>query len=190
MKTNLASLFAWIRTYSGETELQLKNVADPSRTWSDRCASWQKWHSDALEPNIAECRKLWYILLERARVETLSSTELEGMRSNLNIAKWPVVDSLTPEGLYTLARRIFSDPALYHTVGMPPTVGVVRPFGFWERFSRSIGYEKIPPRVGWVKQELREAGKYLDDQRYFQISILPLLELLPNLSRPIAADEQ
>lgn len=187
---DLTRLTAWIRSYSGQRELNEHDGAPSSRSWSDACAAWQKWHSDEIEPAIAATQRPWYIMLERARVETLASADLAGVRANLAVSERPLLDSLTPENLYVLARRTFSDSVFSPQRNTQPRAGVMQPFGFWGNFCRVTGLKHMPPRREWIEQQLCEAKTHLEHQTSFQLSISNLIKLLPDLSRPDHWEEE
>lgn len=93
---------AWQRIYAGE-EAQVPALpagfgpAQPAeRSGTDALAAWQRWHPGVLDARFDAAEWPWYVVLERARVETLAGRDLPGMASNLSD-----LDSLAPAGART-----------------------------------------------------------------------------------------
>lgn len=103
---------AWERTYAqGRQAVPHPTTfvlnGDPTRALADTRAAWRRWHAPSQAQRFSLDQRPWYDVLERARVETLASTELPGMASNLSI--W--VDEGSAESaqdvLYRIARQVF-----------------------------------------------------------------------------------
>lgn len=112
---------AWCRTYSQNRPLTrfqepFAPVSAISRRESDAQAAWQRWHESREDLRFSDIEWPWYAVLERARVETMSSEHLPGMARNLGHLEALSPDDPGMARLYQAARRVFGGQTGIDTV--------------------------------------------------------------------------
>ncbi len=179
----------WIRAYA-RTSVDGNSVSKvSSRSQSDVCAAWQKWHSKAIEPEYDADKKSWYLALEQARVETLASWELDGIRSNLALPPLAENGVINPEFLYRMARRRFSGRRSGGFSTDSLALESSAAFGVWTKMLRRAGLASSPPRRDWIERQVLCAAEQVTDQKKFQAAITDLIAALPPLDTR-AVDEE
>lgn len=180
-KTSSANL-AWIKSYTGEYSRDIRNRPNKylSRTESDILAAWSKWHVESVDNDTAQSKRVWYIALERARVETLACSDLRGIKSNLQakLNSKSVVKS--PTDLYLMACSVFGDSEYVSTRSDISKVSTNRPFGIGKRIRHHMKLGRVFPRPRWIENELIRLRCLLDDQKRFQLATKALLRYLPD----------
>lgn len=104
---------AWVRAFAAGRRLRMPAPGAPSssdearqRGWVDAQAAWHRWHQPAVAKRFSAAELPYFAILDRARVEQLSSRSLPGMRSNL--ADCARIAPLEPaqQMIYQCARRL------------------------------------------------------------------------------------
>lgn len=109
---------AWERSYAGtqaESPLVI-GIDGVARDASDARAAMQKWYRRGAGASYSVGEQAWYLVFERARVETLASLELPGMAANLQH-----IDAISPAPpaaahLYRVARTLFAGEKIEQTI--------------------------------------------------------------------------
>lgn len=185
---------AWQRIYAAGRESSpphhaLDSRAPMSRSAADSQAAWRRWHVQKQAKRFNAEQRPWYDALERARVETLASTDLPGMASNLSEGVSLGEQDEVLMRLYRVSRQVFAH--------QQPTQGVLKPVSSargrsWSaRLVRSL----VPHRLNnkahaangngsqafselYVEESLKKASGVLEDSEAFTDHMVELIELL------------
>ena len=173
---------AWVRSYAGnapEGEIEVP-AESGSRQSSDSTAAWARWHSVRVELAVPEEKKVWFLALERARVDTLAGRDLRGVRSNLSIDLSSEGRLTGPSDLYRLARSVFSgEAATPDHAGLGSGTSHSR-YGLLGAVRHRIKLGRVFPRVSWLQSELFRLSVFVEDQQRFQDASTQIIESLPN----------
>jgi len=153
-------------------------LAGSGRTHSDALAAWQRWHmpQQDLSRLFDADQWPWYVALERARVETLASTQLPGMASNLALTQGLPPAPAALSWIYLLARTVFAGdaPATWHS--RPAARQPKR--GFWSFWGRSAKQLPAAPTDAELHVRLHAASQNLEDGDEFARQLQPLVTTL------------
>ena len=173
---------AWIRSYAGnipELEVEAPVESGSRQSW-DSAAAWARWHSVSVELAVPEDKQVWYLALERARVDTLASRDLKGVRSNLSIDFRAERRITGPNDLYRLARAVFAGEAATLDHDGLGSGTQHSPFGLLGAVRRRIKLGRVIPRVSWLQSELFRLSAFVEDQERYQDASAQIIESLPN----------
>ncbi|MBC9250147.1 hypothetical protein A9179_07660 [Pseudomonas alcaligenes] len=169
---HLSAFAVWPAVYANGQGESPGFVAS-ERALSDRQAAWRRWHRPQALQRFNVVERLWYESLEWARVETLASRHLPGMRVNL------VVDPELPPGvtardhLYRCARWVFSDAEWRDEqwkLPAPPAAG------WWARIAQRPG-QRLEHLQALLPALLPVARASLEDAQSFADKVEPLVRL-------------
>lgn len=186
--TSSAVMSAWQRTYAltSGTEPSMSDSATGDRAVADAQAAWLRWHQPIIVDQFALGERPWYLLFERARVETLAGLHLPGMLLNLSEHEKLAPGPALPGFLYRCARRllvgeVLSDIDICLQTPVLPMPRLSRWFRRWRAPLPAHQLEMI------FLPSLQSCRPYLHDAILFAETLHPLIRLLSMIA-PDSAD--
>ncbi|MBD9415025.1 hypothetical protein IB234_10685 [Pseudomonas sp. PDM16] len=164
---------AWQRTYAHESAKQ-QATSPQERPLVDAQAAWMRWHHLPTLESFAASERPWFVLFERARVETLAGRHLAGMRMNLSELDMLAPVAALPAHLYRCARRSLAGESLTDIEIRLPISVPSRPR--WLQRLRGPAPEQLVQMM--LLPSLHNCRPYLQDARLFAEQLRPLIRLL------------
>lgn len=170
-------LAAWQRSYAPAGAHDARLAASlaahgASRAAADAQAAWRRWHAAEMDELFDSRQWPWYCLLERARVESLASAQLPGMR--LNLADTGALAPASPphEHLYRRARQLLADAPPAPAPSTPPPAA---PSAWWRCWTTSLARDRAAA-ASLLEPCLSAAREHLNDCRRFAETLMPLVQ--------------
>nr|WP_298248825.1 hypothetical protein [uncultured Halomonas sp.] len=196
----------WERIYAAGRE---KSSCLPSfvsheastRAEADTLAAWRRWHAPLQQQRFNPNQRPWFDVLERARVETLASSELSGMASNLRKTDVDGYEECVKNALYAIARQVFAgEPATRMALPRPrssfdknawPTRVLRSLFKGKQHDSIADSHDDISEHQ--LKEALEAAARHLHDSQAFTDSLINLIAALSRVytvTLPVPSETQ